>query len=232
MWGLYANMIAQLISQISSHFIIHYHRRIIRRTTALYEQQHAKKSESNMTTEDNNDDRRLLPSASQQDDPKEQLSTYAFYRRRRDGTQRLMVRRHISKVILTGSLFFCAMLIASCSITSMEVETFGIVGLMIEFGQNLREAVRYESVFSMANMLTNQAKYLGGFTNHIGLGFLAFLFVMTVMVAPILVISTLLYQWIAALRPINREKVATILEILHAWQYVEVFILAILIESW
>ena len=29
MWGLYANMIAQLISQISSHFIIHYHRHIV-----------------------------------------------------------------------------------------------------------------------------------------------------------------------------------------------------------
>merc|ERR1712183_801522 len=28
LWGLYANMIAQLISQVSSHFIIHYHRKI------------------------------------------------------------------------------------------------------------------------------------------------------------------------------------------------------------
>merc|ERR1711884_653349 len=27
-WGLYANLIAQLISQISSHFILHYHYKI------------------------------------------------------------------------------------------------------------------------------------------------------------------------------------------------------------
>ena len=29
LWGLYANMIAQLISQVSSHLIIHYHRKIV-----------------------------------------------------------------------------------------------------------------------------------------------------------------------------------------------------------
>ena len=28
-WGLYANLMAQIISQLSSHFIIFYHRRIV-----------------------------------------------------------------------------------------------------------------------------------------------------------------------------------------------------------
>lgn len=29
LWGLYSNMTAQLLSQISSHFIIHFHRRVV-----------------------------------------------------------------------------------------------------------------------------------------------------------------------------------------------------------
>ena len=32
-WGLYANMIAQLLSQVTSHVIIHYHRRIVAKGT-------------------------------------------------------------------------------------------------------------------------------------------------------------------------------------------------------
>ena len=40
LWGLYANLIAQLISQISSHFIIHYHRRIVRRAKMVNRLEH------------------------------------------------------------------------------------------------------------------------------------------------------------------------------------------------
>merc|ERR1712194_385074 len=36
LWGLYANLIAQLVSQLSSHFIIHYHRKIAKRARDSY----------------------------------------------------------------------------------------------------------------------------------------------------------------------------------------------------
>ena len=36
LWGLYANMIAQLLSQVSSHFMIHYHRQVVHRATVAF----------------------------------------------------------------------------------------------------------------------------------------------------------------------------------------------------
>ena len=230
MWGLYANMIAQLISQVSSHFIVHYHRRIIRRASATYEKQHGIESERNLTTEFAGTGG-LLPSPDQEE-KKDQLCQYSFSRPHREESDRLIVRRYVNRVLLSGSILLSILLIGSCGISSVKLETFGVVGLLIEFGQNLNEAVRYEGVYSMANMLNEQARYLGGFTHHIGLGFLSFLFVMTVMVVPVVQMSTLMFQWFFPLADKGRERVAIILEMLQAWQYLEVFVLAILVESW
>ena len=36
LWGLYANMIAQLLSQVSSHFMIHYHRQVVHCATVAF----------------------------------------------------------------------------------------------------------------------------------------------------------------------------------------------------
>jgi hypothetical protein len=207
MWGLYANMIAQLISQVSSHFIVHYHRRIIRSATAIYEERQGVKSESNLSTDDGNT-RGLLPSPEQLEGKKDQLCKHAFSRPRREESDRLIVRRYINKLLLSSSILLGVLLIASCGIPSLKLETNGIVGLLVEFGQNLNDAVRYESVYSMANMLNEQAKYLGGFTHHVGLGFLSFLFVVTVMVVPVIHVSTLMFQWFFPLAAKGRETVA------------------------
>jgi hypothetical protein len=232
MWGLYANMIAQLISQISSHFIVHYHRRIIRRATKVYEERHNPLLlDPKLTAENTHTEDELLSPASN-DDIKDQLCKHAFSRPHRGESDKLVTRRYINFLLLFGSTLLCILLAVSCDIPSMKLETLGIVGLLIELGQNLQEAVRYEGVFSMAQVLVNQARFLGGFTNYIGLGSLASLFVLTVLVVPIMQIMTLVLQWFVPLAPTGRERVAIVLEILQAWQYVEVYILAIIIESW
>jgi hypothetical protein len=234
MWGLYANMIAQLITQISSHFIVHYHRRLVQNSKERYmdklTQQRAS-SEASPTSE-----RRIMQAINapldQGEDTKEQLCQYSFAREHRVSGEKLVVRRYVNIGLLMGSLMLCVLLVVSCDIPSMKLEALGIVGLMIELGQDLKPAVRYEGVFSIARLLVEQAKFLGGVKNYVGLGFLAFLFLATILLVPILQIMTLLFHWFAPLTAKQGRKVAAFLEILHAWQYSEVYILAVIIESW
>lgn len=221
MWGLYANMIAQLISQVSSHYVVHYHRKIISRAKEEFNKKHGLETEFETSAEEEEDVAR-----------EQRLCHHLFSRPHRNMSAKLTVRRFVNRAIMFGSLVLCVMLGVSCGIPSLKLEIWGVIGLLIELGQNLEPAVRYEGVFSMAKLLVDQAKYLGGFANHIGMGFLAFLFVLTVFIVPVLQIVTLVYHWAAPLAPKRRKKVALVLEILQAWQYVEVYLLAIIIESW
>ncbi|CAB9514500.1 Paraquat-inducible protein A [Seminavis robusta] len=232
MWGLYANMIAQVISQVSSHFIVHYHRRMTLKAKETYEKAlEAPLSEQSPVTETKSV-KDLVISSNDDDDMKSNLCRHSFSRNHRIGAALLIVRRYVNPILLFASLLTCVLMVVSCDIPSMKLETLGVVGLMIELGQDLQEAVRYEGVFSIAQLLMEQAKFLGGITNYIGLAFLAFLFISTVLVVPILQIATLLFHWFAPLTSVQRKKVAVFLEILQAWQYSEVYILAVIIESW
>ena len=221
MWGLYANMIAQLISQVSSHYVIHYHRKIVSLAKDEYNKKHG--LEENTSEKDTEEDEGAA---------KEKLCKHLFSRPHRMRAEKLGVRRCVNKAVIIGSLVLCVMLAVSCGIPSLKLEIWGVIGLLIELGQNLEPAVRYEGVFSMARLLVDQAKYLGGVSNHVGMRFLAFLFVLTVFMVPVMQVATLVYHWVAPLAPKRRKKVALVLEILQAWQYVEVYILAIIIESW
>jgi hypothetical protein len=41
LWGLYANMMAQLLSQITSHAIIYYHRRVVKAASRAHDMQNS-----------------------------------------------------------------------------------------------------------------------------------------------------------------------------------------------
>lgn len=231
MWGLYANMIAQLISQISSHFIVHYHRRIIESAKEEYNRRLQIESDSSSPSRGISANAMAVPLPAEEE-PRARLCQHSYARQHRVASEKLTVRRFINPVMLMGSITVCLLLAISCDIPSMRLEALGLVALMVELGQGLKQAVRYESVFSMASLLVEQAVFLGGFKNYVGLGTVSGLFVITVMVVPITLIVTLLYHWFAPLTAKRRHRVAVFLEILQAWQYVEVYILAIVIESW
>lgn len=94
------------------------------------------------------------------------------------------------------------------------------------------EAVRSESIFSKAKILVEQAKYLDELKHYIGNGFLAILFLGTLLVVPLMSLGTLMFLWLVPTTRKQKDKVAIMLEILQAWQYVEVYMLGIIIESW
>merc|ERR1712157_569741 len=84
----------------------------------------------------------------------------------------------------------------------------------------------------MADLMMNLASLLDIPRYYAGLGTLATLLILTVLIVPLLQIQTLLVQWFVPLKRIGRNRLNTLIEILQAWQYMEVYILSLIVASW
>lgn len=233
MWGLYANMIAQLMSQISSHFIVMYHRRILRYGKEVYTERHHPTATKQQLAIEQQDVTTLLSPDVPEEEKKDQLCRHAFIRPHKAEEAKLVPRHVINGFLPICSVGLCVLLVFACIWPSLNLEAYGVIGLGIEFGNKFTvEAKRSESIFSKAKILVEQAKYLDELRHYIGNGFLAFLFLTTLLVVPIMSLGTLMFLWLVPTTRKQKNKCAIALEILQAWQYVEVYMLGIIIESW
>lgn len=266
-WGLYANMIAQLISQVTSHVIIHYHRRIITKATGRLKQDAARNTNATSSLEDRTQSQDsdnpinmgrleqdgatyasslvdisidqnviLTPSGSNStgppDDEHISLSRVRFSRPHRGETEKLVARTYVNKLLVFCVVSIIVCVIIGCTLPSFSLELFGIVGVAVEYGQDFEEATLNHSVFSVIKLLFDQAGYLGTMGDYLGLIVLSILFVSTILFVPVIQSIVLLRQWFSNSTKKQKEKVSVRLEILQAWQYLEVYLVALFISSW
>eukprot|EP00536_Pseudo-nitzschia_multiseries_P000119 jgi/Psemu1/233300/estExt_Genewise1.C_20293 len=214
LWGLYANMIAQLLSQVTSHVIIHYHRLIAPVNDLCVGESTAKPTLKAATEE------------------KISLSTHQFSRPHRGETEKLFVRSYVNNILPFCGLSLVIFIAVGCILPSFALELFGLVGVAVEFGQDFEEATVNHSVFSVIKLLFDQASYLGTAKDYIGLIVLSVLFISTILFVPIIQTITLLRQWYFSSTVTEKRENAVRLEILQAWQYLEVYLVALFVSSW
>jgi hypothetical protein len=204
---------AQLVSQISSHVIIHYHRKC---SMAAVQAQEA---EWNVAPSTNN-----YP---------ENLKTHEFTLDYEASSKRAIVKRSVNWILPAVFLSFVILVICGCILPSFGIEVFGLVGLAVESG-NLFEQQAKESysVFGLANMIMEQARYLNTAKDLVGLGTLVSLLVITVFLVPLGQAATLFAEWFLPMTKKQRLRNTVLNEILSAWQYMEVYVLAIIISAW
>jgi len=267
LWGLYANMIAQLVSQITSHVIIYFHRRIIAKATDRLKQNIPKSANSQSSTEtrvccqypenphdmirsctidirqeqfENSShlgDMSVQRSASESatECTKEQstsLNSVQFGRPHRGETEKLIVRNYVNNLLLFCVFSSIICVTVGCILPSFSLELYGIVGVAVEFGQDFEEATFNHTVFSVIRLLFNQAYYLGTTRDYLGLIVLSLLFISTILFVPIIQSFTLLRQWTSNSTEKQKRKTAVRLEMLQAWQYLEVYLVALFLSSW
>ena len=253
-WGLYANLIAQLMSQVTSHVVIHYHRRIVAMGTykASVETQSQSLNEEAPDSEigssqNESIQERFSSSASPVNisveqvittsthsaiDEKVSLCNVEFSRPHRGETEKLIVRRYTNKLLILCAFTIVLCVVIGCVLPSFSVDLLGLVGIAVEFGQGFEEATNSYSVFSVIQSLYYQASYLGTAIDYVGLFVLSVIYVSTIFVVPIIQSIALLYQWLSASNSERKRKISHRLEILQAWQYLEVFVVALLLSSW
>ena len=212
LWGLYANMLAQLLSQISSHIIIHYHRKTI------------------ASARERQDDEWGIsrPSAT----GSSPLRKHCFVLDYEASTERARVRKGTSWLFAVLLASFVLLVICGCSLKSFSIEFFGIVGLAVESGQQFQEAKTSYSVFDLSRMIMDEARYLDTASDLVGLGTLASLLVITVFLVPLAQAFSQFVQWFAPTSVVQRKRNYVANECLAAWQYMEVYVLSIIISAW
>lgn len=214
LWGLYANMLAQLVSQVSSHIINHYHRKSLSAATKTQQI-----------------DLQLDPPSNDGNTP-EKLGLNTFKLDYEASSRRTSVRKSVRWMLMGAFILFTILVVCGCSLPSFSVEIFGLVGLAVESGNKFEEAKTYYSVFDLANMIMDQGRYLNTASDLGGLGTLASLLVITVFIVPLAQAASLLVEWFAPMTANQRLKNEAVNEILSSWQYMDVYVLAIVITAW
>jgi len=213
LWGLYANMLAQFVAQILSHLIIHYHRKTSMAAALSQEI-----------------DLGLTPSNS--DTAPEKLWAHSFKLDYEASNKRAVVRSSAHWVLSAALLTFVIFVICGCALPSFGIEVLGLVGLLVESGNRFEQAQAFYSVFDLAAMIMDQARYLDTTSDLVGLGTLASLLVVTVFLVPLAQAASLLAQWFAPMTMKQRMWNTVQIEILGAWQYMEVYVLSVIIAAW
>jgi len=249
-WGLYANMTAQLISQLSSHFIIHYHRRIARHASGEDEEPSTVEAlgvvhtGTTLMDEDDNEIGQVSPAGSIKEfedeqvaaaiveDSQDKLCNHTFRRPHRGEADKLVARRFVGPLLIGLSVILCVLILLGCILPSYSLNALGIVGVLVESGQGFVTANTEYSVITSMKLFFDQAALTGTAKDYIGLGSLTILLVMTVLVVPVVQAVVLLFQWFAPLTKKRRFRLSIVLEILQAWQYAEVYLLSLLVGSW
>jgi hypothetical protein len=230
-------MIAQLVSQVSSHVIIHYHRRIVNEANHRSSQVASNSRSANGSKSEGKDDGDSVqdgncsPRAGDSDN-KIALHQYHFGRPHRGETEKLVVRPWVNKVLWLVSVCLVVCVAIGCSVPSFSVEILGIIGIAVESGQAFEDATIYHSVFTVVELLFEEANFLGAVGQYIGIGTLSVLFVLTVLLIPIVEALALLRQWFSHSTRQEKMKMAIMIEILQAWQYAEVYVIALFLASW
>jgi Paraquat-inducible protein A len=235
MWGLYANLIAQLISQISSHFIIHYHRNIVHRATGSFKQNHhlVRASLANLALNDasdtsSNDSRVDCPYGERKD----LLHCHAYARPHRGESGKLIIRSYVNTLAVFVAVVFSVLTVIGCVLPSAGLNFLGVLGVAVEAGQAWEEASTKLSVFDLVKLLMDQAAFVGGAKDYVGLGTLSVLLIITVLIIPLAQTAVLLYQWFVPMTGRKRRHVAITVETLQAWQYMEVYVISVIVATW
>ena len=154
---------------------------------------------------------------------KEALCAHVFDRTKQ---ARVQMRVWLRMFIISMLLAEVFLLFYGCVTKSFSVSVDGIAGIIMDFGRSGSSKQAY-SVFDVAAAVVRQAE--DNLTSQLGLNCLAVLFITCALVVPavqVLGISTL-FALPLTLR--QQKRMLILNEVLAAWQYLEVYIIALLV---
>jgi len=215
-WGLYANLIAQLISQISSHIFIHYHRRV--------------EEDGMKILKGETEERKKAADATPK---KETLKDYVYHLKNKEDGKTVQVHHFIDYLFVLLLMTATILVILGNIFPSFQLDILGIIGLLVEMKNGFQnEALTKHSVFTVAELLWKEAQFLNTTKDYVGLFTLITVIVSTSFVVPLVLLATLAWLWFGTMDKKGRNRTLVAIECLQAWQYVEVYIVSVLVTIW
>lgn len=242
LYGLYFNMSAQILSQWVSHWVVFYHAGIVgqalkhrelERQASRHQQQETTSRDLELAETDN-DTNSWSENNDNNDNNLEalRLCDRVFTVGDHNPNKRLKIKHGVKYGLIGLATAAIVFMIIGCSIPAFHFEILGLVGVVVESGQQFDRAIAYYSVFSICKSLIEQAIFLQMPAQYIGLGLLAIILVVTTLIMPLILVYFYLRLWFASMNKKQTEKLLFAIEIVKSWQYVEVFVLAVIIAAW
>lgn len=162
------------------------------------------------------------------DDEQSRLCDGAFARPHKGESSKLVARQIASYGLVVGTFLLIVFFIIGCSLPSLNVQIQGAISFVSGAGDGVYKEF---NVWGIAKQLMRDAKALGGFQIP-GYLLLVIVAVATIFIVPVLQALALAFHWFRPMNDKERKTFSSIVEILAAWQYAEVFILALIVSSW
>jgi len=223
LWGLYANMMAQLVSQISSHYIIHYHNKIEQEGRRAIKDHNLN---NNKSLDEAND------LTNHHNDELENVCGHSYRIGCLQDSPRVKIRKGVNVFVIFLGFLSILFLVLGCTLPSLRLELFGLLGLIYEAGNQFEEAVAFHSILTIAQLIFDQANFIESLGQYFGLTVLITLMFLTAFLVPIVLVITLLCVWFVPMRRRRRNQILVSIDILKAWQYIEVYIISIIVAAW
>jgi hypothetical protein len=238
-WGLYAMMIAQLLSHVSSHFVMHYHRKIVdagmRRGVEKELSSFRLDNDEDYSVINDSDSHELYQPALRNRKTSTSALRHCVYKVERSSKgNNLIIRSWAEGVLVIIGVSAMFLFVLGCACPSFQIELLGLVGIAVELGQAGVAAAQKYSIFQAASVLFGLAEYLNTIGDWVGLTSLSLLMIVSTCFVPVLQALVMFGIWFI---PMNfdsrlRKQLVFFVEVLKAWQYVEVYLLALLIATW
>ena len=201
LWGLYSNMIAQLLSQVTSHVVIYYHRKVV---TCVTEFTSNSMSDVDPAPRSVHQDRFLL--------------NKGIY----------ILRPRISIVIKVISILIFILIVGGCIVPSFQFEILGLLGIAVEIGDGPSSSTIKHSLFTIIELIFDQASYSDNASDYIGLGTLNIIFFVTVLMMPLMQIIVLMRMYFVSHSLQSMKELLHAFELVKAWQYCDVYLITVL----
>ena len=241
LWGLYSNALAQIVSQLSSHVIIYYQDKITEKAlltirnkgkamTTMYINGSDEKQTSQ--TEVRNEVSHINGLVENNLDEKKALCDNYFCLRGDKKGYKVQVRKEANRFVgvIGFATIFC--IVYGCFAKYLRIDMTGLIAGVISSGDDGEGAVIKHSVITVAGTVLEVGRFIGTIDKRIETMFLAVLVVATCLFTPLLQCIFVLRLWFVPLTFKERKKLINIVEILMAWQYLEVYFLGTLVMLW
>lgn len=216
-WGVYSTLIAQVTSHFISNCAIYCHR--------LVEKEGSLRIEQPSSTTTSSGVRPNLPEAVS-------LCASRFRVPNGNDSGELTVRRGVASAVTAGLIMVASLSVMGCALPLVQVSTLGLVGVIVDAGQGLETSTREYSFFGIMKLLTRQGVFAGRAADIAGLLAISVVLCFTVLLIPLLQCCTLVCIWTHNMSTSQRRKLAHAMQVLTAWHYIQVLLLAFLLGSW
>jgi len=146
--------------------------------------------------------------------------------------QRTKIRYGVNVLITLIGMLSIIFLVLGFILPSLRLELLGLLGLASEAGNQFTEAVSFHSIYSIVQLILNEAIFIDTFAQYVGLGTLVALLILTSLIVPITLVLSLLIIWFVPMKRRRRNHLLVFIDILKAWQYIEVYIISIIVAAW